>query len=375
MARFDRYVLSQLFVLFGFFALVLVMVYWVNRAVLLFDQLIADGQPLRVFAEFTALSLPPVIAQILPMATFAAAVYMTNRLSSDSELTVVQATGYSPWRLARPVLQFGLIVALMMGVLSHFLVPTALEELKMREKEIEASVNARLLREGTFLHPADGVTFYIGDITAEGELRDVFLSDRRNPERPVAYTAQQAYLFADDSGPKLVMVDGLAQVLQTGSGRLSTTNFSDFSYDISGLITRTGSGRPRLRHASTWDLMTEPARIAEETKSRPGQVAEELHMRFQQPLLCLVAALIGFSTLLIGGFSRFGVWRQILLAIFLLVVVKMLESVVADPVRSDARLWPLIYAPSVLGAVMIWAMLFRAAHPVFRAPKPAEAAS
>ena len=35
LTRFDRYILSQLMMLFGFFALVLVMVYWVNRAVVL----------------------------------------------------------------------------------------------------------------------------------------------------------------------------------------------------------------------------------------------------------------------------------------------------------------------------------------------------
>ncbi|MGR3504174.1 LPS export ABC transporter permease LptF [Pseudaestuariivita sp.] len=368
MARFDRYVLSQLLVLFGFFSLVLVSVYWVNRAVVLFDQLIADGQPLRIFAEFIALSLPPVIAQILPMATFGAAVYVTNRLASESELTVVQSTGTSPWRLARPVIVFGLIVTLMMGILSHVLVPTALKELKEREREISGSVSARLLQEGTFLHPADGVTFYIGEITTEGELRDVFLSDRRTPDRSVAYTAQQAYIFAADAGPTLVMVDGLAQVLVHETGRLSTTNFSDFSYDISGLVTQPSSPRPRLRHAATLDLIRTPEAVAEATRSDLGEVAEELHARFQQPLLCLVAALIGFATLTAGSFSRFGVWRQILLAIFFLVMIKMVESAVIEPVEQDARLWPLIYAPSVLGGVLVWALLFRAAHPVLRTP-------
>ena len=70
MQRFDRYVLSQLMVLFGFFALVLVAVYWVNRAVVLFDRLITDGHSAMVVLEFTALSLPAVIALVLPMATF-----------------------------------------------------------------------------------------------------------------------------------------------------------------------------------------------------------------------------------------------------------------------------------------------------------------
>ncbi len=111
MTRFDHYMLAQLMKVFGFFALVLVLVYWINRAVLLFDQLIADGQSAAVFVEFTLLSLPNVIRLVLPMAAVAAAIYVTNRLSQDSELVAMQATGYGPFRLARPVLYFGVIVA------------------------------------------------------------------------------------------------------------------------------------------------------------------------------------------------------------------------------------------------------------------------
>ena len=50
--RYDRYMLSQLLALFGFFSLVLVLVYWVNRAVVLFDRLIANGHSAWVFVEF-----------------------------------------------------------------------------------------------------------------------------------------------------------------------------------------------------------------------------------------------------------------------------------------------------------------------------------
>ncbi|MCU0903725.1 MAG: LptF/LptG family permease, partial [Tabrizicola sp.] len=60
-SRFDRYLLSQFLALFGFFALVLVAVYWVNRAVGLFDQLIGDGQSALVFLEFSILTLPNAI--------------------------------------------------------------------------------------------------------------------------------------------------------------------------------------------------------------------------------------------------------------------------------------------------------------------------
>ncbi|MDE3027762.1 MAG: LptF/LptG family permease, partial [Paracoccaceae bacterium] len=88
MSRFDRYMLSQLMMLFGFFSLVLVAVYWVNRAVLLFNALIGDGQSMGIFLEFTALTLPNVIKIMLPVSAFAASVYVTNRLSTESELVV-----------------------------------------------------------------------------------------------------------------------------------------------------------------------------------------------------------------------------------------------------------------------------------------------
>ena len=125
MPRFDRYILSTFLGIFGFFALVLVGVYWINRAVGLFDQLIGDGQTALVFLAFSALTLPYVIKLVLPVAAFIAAVYGGNRLISDSELVVMQATGFSPFRLARPVALFGLVVTGMMLVLTLTLVPMA----------------------------------------------------------------------------------------------------------------------------------------------------------------------------------------------------------------------------------------------------------
>ena len=95
MVRINTYILTRLVALFGFFALVLVLIYWVNRAVRLFDRLIADGQSAIVFLEFTALTLPWMISVISPIAGFAAVVYVINRLTSNGELVVLQTAGLS----------------------------------------------------------------------------------------------------------------------------------------------------------------------------------------------------------------------------------------------------------------------------------------
>ncbi|EPX81923.1 LPS export ABC transporter permease LptF [Salipiger mucosus] len=355
--------LSQLMVLFGFFALVLVLVYWVNRAVSLFDELVADGHSGGIFLEFTALSLPAVVAIVLPMAAFGAAVYVTNRMSNDSEINVVQAAGLSPWRMARPVLVFGTIIGVMMAILTHVLVPASIAQLRLRESEISESLSARLLHEGTFLHPVRGVTVYIRDITPEGELQDLFLSDRRNEGRAVTYTARTAYILRGDDQTRLAMVEGMAQTLNLETQRLSTTNFDELTYDITELIAAQGPPTRRARQVPTWELLTDTQAVAEEVDDSVGEVLEEAHMRFQQPLLCIVAALIGYATLMTASYSRFGVTRQVVGAIFLLVLVKLVESVIADPVRANAALWPAIYLPSVLGLAMTGLLLHRASRP------------
>ncbi len=361
MARFDRYMLSQLMVLFGFFALVLVSIYWINRAVKLFDRLIGDGQTAMVFAEFTALTLPSVTRVVLPIAGFAATLYVTNRLSTESELTVMQATGFSPWRLARPVLYFGLIVGIMVAMLANVLVPASLKQLQLRETEISQNVTARLLTEGTFLHPTDGVTFYIREIAPDGRMNDVFLSDRRNPNESVTHTAASAYLIRTETGPALVMIDGLTQRLSRPALQLNTTHFADLSYSISGMISAEDRTSAHLRHFNTYEMLTTPVHIQVRTGVNTGVFTEEMHTRFTQPLFALAAVLLGFASLLSGGFSRFGVWRQIVIALILLILIKALESLVTEPVLSNSSLWPLLYLPALLGLAIAIALLARSA--------------
>ncbi|WP_122076271.1 LPS export ABC transporter permease LptF [Pseudophaeobacter sp. EL27] len=364
MSRFDRYVLSQYLLFFSFFALILVAVFWINRAVVLFDRLIGDGQTAIVFLEFTALTLPNLIRMVLPVAVFASAVWVTNRLQSESELTVLRATGTSPWQMARPALVFGLTAAVMMSALTHFLLPTSISQLALREQEVSRNVTAKLLTEGNFLHPAKGVTFYIRKIDTNGTLNDVFLSDRRDPKQTMTYTGAQAFLVRDGDNTHLIMVNGMAQRLDHRTQQLSTTNFSDFSYDISSLAHKSATHKRNIRAIPSWEMLQNREEISLSEGFSLGALAEEFHLRFARALICVAVALIGFSALMVGSHSRFGVWRQALIAFLLLIIVEGLRGVVSEPVRSNPDLWPLIYLPALLGLVVALGLLQLAAHPL-----------
>ena len=361
--RFDRYLLFQLLMLFGFFALVLVLVYWVNRAVVLFDQLIANGQSATVFLEFTALTLPNVIRVVLPVAAFGGTVYATNRLMTESELVVVQATGFSPWRLIRPVMIFGGIIFIMSSILAHVLVPISTARLTDRTAEISENMTARLLSEGRFLHPADGVTFYIKEITPLGALSNIFLADSRDPDRRVTYTAREAPLVRGETAPSLVMIDGMAQAYDIPSRRLSVTRFDDFAFDLEGLVDAVVSGRRSPNELPTNVLFAATPETQELTGTSRARLLAEAHERISNALNGLVAPLIGFAALLVGGFSRFGIWRQIIGAIVALIVVQMLTQAGQGAVRGDETAWPLAYVGPAFGFAMAMFLLLIADRP------------
>ena len=361
--RFDRYILAQLVMLFGFFALVLVLVYWVNRAVVLFDQLIANGQSAVVFLEFTALSLPNVIRVVLPVAAFAGSIYVTNRLMSESELVVVQSTGFSPWRLMRPVLLFGVIVFLMSSILAHVLVPVSLARLSDRSAEIAENMTARLLSEGRFLHPADGVTFYIREISPVGVLQNVFLSDARAEGRTMTYTAREALLLRGETSPSLVMINGMAQSFDENSKRLSVTRFQDFAFDLEGMVDGIASGRRAPGELSTVELLAASPETQALTRASRTALIAEAHERFSDALNGLFAPLIGFAALLVGGYSRFGVWRQIIGAIVALILVQMVTQAGQGAVRGSAANWPLAYVGPLFGLMLGLGLLLISARP------------
>lgn len=363
MSRFDRYLLSQLLTAFGFYALVLVAVYWVNRAVGLFDQLIGDGQTALVFVEFSLLTLPNVIRLVLPIAAFIAAVTVTNRLMQDSELVVMQATGFSAFRLARPVVYFGVIVTVMMLVLLHVLVPSSRSAMVQRQAEISGNVTARYLTPGQFTHPASGVTLYLREISPTGELLNLFLSDVRDPAEAVTYTAQSALFARGDSGPKLIMLQGMAQTLSQADGRLSVTRFADFTFDLGSLLT--GSARPdrRMNELTTTEILWPSAAVLEETGETTDALWAEAQSRFAEPLTAMTVPIIGFAALLLGAFTRFGLWRQIGVAIGMLIVVQALTTVVASAPASLPLVWVLGYVPALAGLAIGLATLWWSQRP------------
>src|SRR5215207_7391058 len=99
MGSIGRYIFRTTF---GAFMLVLVSltaVIWVTQALRDIDLVTNQGQTVLVFVAITGLIIPLLVMVIAPIALMVAVVFVLNKMSTDSELIVMNAAGMSPWRL------------------------------------------------------------------------------------------------------------------------------------------------------------------------------------------------------------------------------------------------------------------------------------
>ena len=362
LARFDRYVLSLMLAVFAFFALVLIAVFWVNQAVRLFEQLIGDGQSALVFLEISLLDLPNAARLVLPVAAFVATLYATNRLAGESELVVMQATGFSPMRLVRPVAYFGLAVLIVMSLLIHWLVPLSRTVLAERRDEIDRNIVAGLLVEGTFVNPVPGITLYAREITELGELRQTFLSDSRGAGGRADYYSDRAYIVDRDSATSLVLVEGVAMNALAGR-TLDVTRFTDLTFDIAP--PDDGARREELetRELSTARLFAAAPADLERTGGSPLGFQREAHDRIATTLTAALSPALAFSILILGGFSRMGLVPQITAATLLVMFLQLVANAATDAAARSAATIPLFYLNPALTAAITIAALWLGTRP------------
>ncbi|MEO0989595.1 MAG: LptF/LptG family permease, partial [Pseudomonadota bacterium] len=149
--------------------------------------------------------------------------------------------------------------------------------------------------------------------------------------------------------------------------RLSVTRFDTFSFDLQNMTGVSRPGRPEPRTLATATLLRAAAEDLERTGATRAEFLFEANDRFSQPLLAWVASVLGFSVMMVGGFSRFGFFKQVAGAIVLLAALKSVDNAMVDLAIRDEALWPLVYMPSLLGLLATASLLWMASHPgIFR---------
>lgn len=190
----DRYLAREIAVpfLLGLFGLIAL--FMINQFVHLADLLVGRGMSLHGLLKVLAVLVPPFLLITLPAAIFLAGIVAFARLSSDSEFVALKASGVSFLRLMRPVLAIALLVAaaaLWVGVAFE---PWGKGKLKHLATRTLKENTGLAITPGTFNDLFGDVVVYAETATSSGRLTGIFISDERDPRRPLLVTALEGRL-------------------------------------------------------------------------------------------------------------------------------------------------------------------------------------
>ena len=149
-----------------------------ERLIRLLDLFANRGGPLTLIMEMLGYLVPHYLAVAVPAAFFVGILYASLRLSSDSELDVLRATGLSLGRILVPIASLACVLTIVCVVLIGFLQPYTRYAYRALVYLItETSWNSAIER-GAFFNGFGGKTILIGDIAAGGhKLTQVFIKE------------------------------------------------------------------------------------------------------------------------------------------------------------------------------------------------------
>ncbi len=369
MTQSDRYILRQLLFAMAVVAGSLTCVAWLTQSLRFVEMIINRGLSGPLFVYFTMLLLPTFFAFILPVALFAAIMFVYHRLITDSELIVLRAAGISNAALARPAAFLAVVTTLTVYGLTLYAIPTSFRAFKELQFHIRNSYTAFVLHEGVFNVLIKGITVYVRSRTSAGELTGIIVHDDRLADRSVTMMAERGAIVAGETGPRVILANGNRQEQRSDDGSISLLYFDNYTFEIAGL-SDSGEDRWREPRERYLDELFFPSDKENEVW-RYHQLRMEGHYRLASPLLGAGFALVGLAFVLGGAFNRRGNTTRIALAV---VVVTAMEAALLGAKSLGEKvpeLWFLVYLTAVVPALLCGYDLLT--QRLRRATRPADA--
>ena len=320
MRRLQKYILRQLAGPFVFFLLSLTGVIWLTQSLRFVDLIINKGLSASYFAQLTLLVLPGVLNIILPIALFAAVLYVYNTLDGDSEIVVMRSAGLGNLPLAQPALLLALGVTVVGYFLSLYFMPTGQRTFKDMKSSLRTNLSYVLLQEGAFNTIGDSLTVYIRARQSGGEMLGILVHDSRVKNRPVTYIAEKGVMVRTEAGPRFIMINGNRQEIDHRAGQLSLLQFDHYAIDLSQFVKRDDARwlepGERYLHELFW-----PGTGADDL-ANAGRMRAEGHDRLAAPLYSLTFTMIALAAILVGDVNRRGRRLRIIVAIGSITVVR-----------------------------------------------------
>ncbi|GAB4298769.1 MAG: LPS export ABC transporter permease LptF [Desulfuromonadia bacterium] len=311
----DRYLLREMVVPFALGLFGLNGVLLTGKMLTLAELVIDKGVDLSTIADLVISLLPSFLLITIPMSFLLAVLLAFGRLSADSEIIALKASGVSLHRLLLPVMFFALGAFLATLIIALSLLPAANRHLRELMGENLARAAGLSIQEGVFNDRIPGILLYCQRYDQRSKrMEKVMLRDQRGGKNPAIVVAQQGSIEPAE--------DRSAVLLRLAKGSIHQRGEKDEYRVIAFDGYRVSIPLPGKERGLLDDSEMTLAQLEESIRQGIGdpryqrELHLQIHKRFALPVSCFIFGIIGISLGIVNRRSGKGGGFTLSLAVF-----------------------------------------------------------
>ncbi|MBN2808445.1 MAG: LptF/LptG family permease [Deltaproteobacteria bacterium] len=303
MSIINRYLQREILLPFFYVLAVVVFVLLLGQLFKIVNLVVSEGVQLWDVARMVLAMIPQMLTMALPISFFFAVLAGLGRLVGDAEVIALKAAGISPYRLFLPVLQLAVACTLLTLLMSAWLAPLGMRQLRQATFDILRGKVTVALHSQVLNLAFPGMAIYLGKMDRQsGRVAEVFIEDHRRSDNPQTITAASGWIVSEPQTSTLLLQlrDGTIHEYNPRDESYRVTDFSQYriNFDLSTLLGEKLHVGIMNKARSNADLLRRIAAAKSRGEEATGTVAT-LYERFTQPFACFAFALLGVALVLV----------------------------------------------------------------------------
>ena len=251
---------------------------------------------LTIVLQMIFYQIPFLLIFVLPISVMITVLLTFLRLSNENEILAMKTGGISIYALLTSVFAFcflGFVLTLFMSIYGQ---PIGRSALRALTREIVSANMTIGLKERTFNESFKDVVIYVNTIDSKDKvLIDVFIEDKRQPDRIITVVAPRGRLFTDPQldTSRLRLFDGSIHQANLKDKAAHSIHFD--RYDISLPVQKSRSqvnAKPKRPKEMSTGNLTRFVNQSNADDERHYRALLELHRRFALPFGCFALGLL-----------------------------------------------------------------------------------
>lgn len=239
---------------------------------------------------YICISLLPIL---FPMSLLFSVLITYGRLSQDSEIIAMKASGLSLKTIATPALILALIVSIVSGQTSFELAPWGNRQFEVLFTKLGNTKASATIKAGTFSEGFFDLVVYANEVNTDtGELKNLFIYNERDTDKPITIIAKKGDLIPDPNNP------GHRVLLRLENGDIhrggeSHTKIKFATYDLQLIDPIKNEYKEKSPQSMTLNDLYHLKNDEMQKKEDRNIYVIEYHKRWAITILCFIFAMVG----------------------------------------------------------------------------------